>query len=110
MSKAKELITTTDLVRMILKNHPEARNSDNQLYYLVIKNLGKQKGIDIESMSMPHFLLHMKDYNMPSIESVGRCRRKIVESHPELAGNSDVEAGRSLNEEIFRDYGRKVMV
>lgn len=107
MSKAKELITTTDLVRMMLKDHPETRNSDNRLYYMVIKNLGKQKGIDIESMSMPHFLLHMKEYKLPSIETVGRCRRKIVESHPELAGNSDVEAGRMMNEEVFRDYGRR---
>lgn len=110
MGKSSELITITDIVRMILKKHPEARNSDNTLYYFVLKNLGKQKGIDIESMSLPHFLLHMNEYKLPSVESVGRCRRKIVETHPELAGNSDAEAGRSLNEEIFRDYGRKVMV
>lgn len=110
MNKARELITTTDLVRMILKQHPEARNSDNQLYYFVIKTLGKHKGIDIESMSMTHFLLHMKDYKIPSIETVGRCRRKIVESHPELAGNDVVEGHRSLNEEVYRDYGRKVLV
>lgn len=107
MNKTNELITTTDLVRMILKQHPETRNSDNQLYYMVIKTLGKQKGIDIDSMSMPHFLLHMKEYRLPSIETVGRCRRKIVETHPELAGNSDVEAYRTLNEEVFRAYSRK---
>lgn len=50
MNKAKELITTTDLVRMILKQHPE------------------------------------------------------------LAGNDVVEGHRSLNEEVYRDYARQVLV
>ena len=110
MARASELITTTDLVRLMLKQHPETRNSDNRLYLKVLEVLGKEKGFDINSMSMTHFLLHMKDYNLPSIESVGRCRRKVVETHPELAGNDTVEGYRTMNEETFREYSRKVMV
>jgi hypothetical protein len=110
MSKARELITVTDIVRLTLKQAPEARNSDNTLYILVLKALGLQRGIDISSMSVLSFFMRMKELGIPSIETVGRCRRKIVELHPELAGNSTVEGHRMVNETVFRDYARKVNV
>lgn len=51
-------------------------------------------------------LKNRKDFGLPTIESVGRARRKIVEKHPELSGNDEVEAHRTLNEEKFREYAR----
>lgn len=106
MGKLRELRTTTELVKDILKGCPEARNSDNILYIKVCENIGNEKGIDIEKMSMPHFLLNLKDMGLPSIETVGRCRRKIVEQCPELAGNDAVQYGRAENEESFKRYAR----
>lgn len=105
-----KLKTTTDIVMNILQNVPKTRNSDNMLYYFVLRTIGNKNGIDIDSMSLPTFLIHMKDFGLPSIETVGRCRRKIVETHPELAGISTVEAGRCVQEEVFREYARKVNV
>lgn len=106
MGKLKELKTTTDLVMDILMDCPEARNSDNVLYIKVCKVIGKDKGLDIDKMSMPYFLLHLKEFGLPSIETVGRCRRKIVAWLPELAGDDAVQYGRAENEESFKRYAR----
>ena len=106
MSKSTELKTTTDLVKGILKRCPEARNSDNILYYYVCGLIGKENGIDIERMSMPTFFLNLKRYGFPAFESVRRTRQKIQAEYPELSGNDRVEGQRKLNEEAFRDYAR----
>ena len=101
-----KLNTTTELVKHILQEHPETRNSDNALYIPVLNVYGKQKGINLENMSVLRFFMQIKDIGIPSIETVGRCRRKIVEAHPELAGNDVVEGHRTLNEETYREYAR----
>lgn len=88
MNKSNEQ-TTTELVYKILQNHPGARNSDNQLYYLVCSVVGKRNGVDIESMPMPRFFLHMKEFGMPNFETVRRTRQRIQAEHPELAGRGD---------------------
>lgn len=103
---SKELQTISELVEDILKRCPEARNSDNALYLQVLKEKGLQKGIDLENMSVLSFFMKIKELGVPSIESVGRCRRKIVEAHPELAGNDIVEGYRVTNERTFREYAR----
>lgn len=108
MNKVKELNTTTELVKDILEKHPDARNSDNLLYCYVLAIIGHKTGIKYESMPIEIILPNLKIYGLPSIETVGRCRRKIVEAYPELAGNNTVEAGRILNEEAFKNYARKI--
>lgn len=102
----QELHNTHDLVEWVLVHQPETRNSDNKLYISILKILGNRKGIDIENMSITRFLLHMKDYGIPSIESVGRARRKIVEMHPQLAGTKEVQDQRRLNEQEYKAYSR----
>lgn len=102
----RTLYKLTDIVLDLLKEQPETRNSDNVLYYNVIKRIGKETGVDIDTMSLPNFLLHMKSYGLPSIESVGRCRRKCVESYPELAGIETVETLRTVKEEEYRKYSK----
>lgn len=106
MNKSKELRTTTDIVKDILLNYPPTRNSDNELYFRVCAFIGKQNGIDIHKMSMPMFFLHLKEYGFPSFETVGRARRKLQETHPELIAEGIVEAHRSMNEKVFRDYAK----
>ena len=107
MGKLNELKTTQEIVMEALKSQPMARNSDNYLYYWVYEVIGQEKGIDINSMSIPRFFLHMKDYGLPSTETIRRTRQKIQAEHPELCGSSTVEGQRLLNEEVFRDYARK---
>lgn len=109
MSKAKELNTTTNLVKGILQRFPETRNSDNYLYFRVCAEVGKQKNVDIHQMSMPLFFLHMKDYGFPGFETVRRTRQKLQATYPELAGDADVEGQRMLNETVFREYAKGVL-
>lgn len=106
MNKSEEIRTTKDLVKNILITNKKTRSSDNYLYFSVCEQLGKERGIDIHSMSMPNFFLHMREYGFPSYETVGRCRRKLQETYPQLAAEHDVEAQRTLNNDVFRDFAR----
>lgn len=104
------LKSTSQLVKMVLQSYPETRSSDNLLYYQILKILGQDNGIDIDSMSVTRFLLYMKQYGFPQFESVRRTRQKIQQHHPELSPNDKVEGFRTLNEKDFRYYARKVDV
>ena len=96
----------SDLVHELLINEPACRNSDNILYWRVLQTIGSRNGIDVEKMSVPTLLLHMREYGLPSIESVGRARRKIQENNPELCANDTVEAYREVLEEEYREYAK----
>ena len=100
------LRNTTKIVKSILETNKMARNSDNYLYIEVCKTINPQ----VIHKPFMDVMADLKAYNLPSIETVGRCRRKVVECNPELAGNSRVEAGRALNELEFREYAKQVMV
>ena len=101
---AKRLQGATEVVRSILKTDPKARNDDNLLYYLVLKSYGDKNGVDIESMSIPRFLLNMREYGFPPFESVRRARQKLQHDYPELAGYKTIEEKRRKEEEVYRSY------
>ena len=100
------LKNTTALVRSILEQDVSCRNSDSRLYLMVLSIIGKQKGIDINRVSLPHFLLYMQGTAFPPFESVRRARQKIQEHHPELAACEAVADARAMNEEGYREYAR----
>lgn len=111
MSKSTELRTTTDLVKIILERDSQARNSDNYLYLKVLQAIGRENGIDVDNMPVLRFFLHLKDFGcFPAFETVRRTRQKLQAEFSHLAANDRVEGKRTLNEEAFRDYARKVMV
>lgn len=97
-----KLKTTAHLVRDILYRKPFTRNSDEKLYIEVVR------GIDRKAATMPfwYVLEHRKDFGLPSLESVGRCRRKVVEKNPELAGTDKVEGFRAMEEQEYREWAR----
>jgi hypothetical protein len=101
-----EIKHTSKLVKKALINHPQARNSDNYLYYVICKQRLDAIGINIDRISLSQALLYRKEYNLPPFESVRRTRQKVQEHHPELCGTDEVEEARSYNEEIVRDYAR----
>ena len=102
MSKAKELKSTTAIVKDILEHDPMARNSDDYLYYMVCNR------IDGICVQLPFWkvILNRKEYGLPGFETVRRSRQHIQEKNPDLAADSTVEAHRDINEEIFREYAR----
>mgnify|MGYP003299679445 CR=1 FL=1 len=101
-----DLKTTTALVKAILEQDKQCRNSDSFLYFRVLEIIGKRKGIDINEMSIPYFLLNMSGKDFPPFESVRRARQKLQEHHPELAACEAVADARAMNEVGFREYAR----
>lgn len=106
MSKAKQLITTTNLVKTILETTPQTRNSDSLLYLKVLEHCALQKGVDLQLLSVYAFLTSMNIFGFPCFETVRRSRQKLQREYPELKGCEAVEAARAENEQTFRDYAR----
>lgn len=102
----KRIKGTEKLVKEILQELPETRNSDMVLYYNVCQR------INASVLTKPFWvvLLGLKQYGLPPIGSVGRARRKLQRAFPELAANADVEAQRDVNEGIVKNYARQVKV
>lgn len=79
MSKKEQLLTLTDQVKTILGIHRLAREDDNILYAYVLNLYGYSK--DISWWKVTELVSSQR---LPSIESVGRVRRKCQELYPEL--------------------------
>lgn len=101
-----DLKNTTALVKSILEQDKQSRNSDSFLYLNVLYATAKDKGIDLEDMSVPYFLLNLHGAGLPPFESVRRARQKVQAAYPELAACKRVEEFRTENEATFREYAR----
>ena len=99
-----DLKNTTALVKAILEQDKQCRNSDSFLYLKVLSVIGKRKGIDIETMSVPYFLTNLQGTSFPGFETVRRTRQKLQQHHPELCACEAVEGFRMDNEKEFRAY------
>ena len=103
-----ELKTTASLVKHILEEDQQARNSDSFLYFRVLEYHGKQKSVDIHSMSIPSFLLNMSVWGFPPFETVRRSRQVIQAKHPDMAPNAQVASWRGQKMEEYRDFAREM--
>jgi hypothetical protein len=99
-----ELKTTAKLVKSILEENKQARNSDSFLYLKVLDHIAERDGIFLAGMPVPYFLENMKQLGFPPFESVRRTRQKIQATFPELGACKEVEAMRSANEAEFWAY------
>lgn len=99
-----DLKNTTALVKSILEQDKQCRNSDSFLYLKVLSVYAAEKGVDLETVSIPRFLLEHHGKGFPIFESVRRARQKIQAAHPELAACEAVESFRMENEAEFRAY------
>lgn len=96
----KEIETISKITLEVLREEPEARDSDDYLYFKVCSK------INPIYMQLPFFkvMLHRKEYGLPKFETVRRTRQKAQATFPELRGSDDVEAGRMLLEEEYEKY------
>jgi hypothetical protein len=101
-----EIKSVAKSVKNILTTHPNTRNSDSYLYYVICKQRLDAIGINIDKISLSQSLLYRKGYNLPPFETVRRTRQKLQEHHPELRGTDEVEEARTYLEEEYRDYAR----
>lgn len=100
----KEIKHISKLVKTLLISDPKTRNSDNYLYYRILKMQGEKKGIDIEKMPLTTFLMKMSEYGFAPFETVRRTRQKLQEHNPELAAVEEVAEYRAEKEVEFREY------
>ena len=98
----------TDLVFVILRDNAETRDSDDVLYCKVLEHYGQKLGVDFNKVSTISFFRNARRYRIPSIETVGRCRRKMQAEYSGLRGSNKVERKRRDREKEFVDYARRV--
>ena len=98
----ENLISTKALVKTILENDEQARNSDSFLYFRLLEKIDKT----LLAVPVNEFLLTMSAMGVPPFESVRRTRQKIQAECPWLSACDRVKEFRAENEEIYRDFAR----
>lgn len=87
-------------VRKILKDEPATRGSDDLLYLILMR----QTLEDVENMKVSAFILNYRKWGFPSIESVGRVRRRIQAKNEALKPSREVQLLRKENEKSYYEY------
>lgn len=85
------------MVRNILTDNPKARDDDRELTLVL-----HTRYYDINPYSC--YCEVMRNENIPSQESIGRCRRKIQEKDETLRGSKAKEQIRLDKQEEFIEY------
>ena len=92
---------TEDLVKSVLIEYPDSRNSDDVLVFRVYKELNEEAVI---RELFCEIMLNRKEYGLPSYKTIERCRRKLVSKYPELAPIKSVEKARKEEEVNYKTY------
>ena len=95
---------TNILVKELLTNHPETRNSDALLYIKVVQRLNSS------ALEKPfeEVMTSLEEMGLPCFETVRRTRQKLQNEFPNLQADEIVQDFRSYREEEFRkEFGRK---
>lgn len=93
----------SELVKEILTENAETRNSDMLLYLKVCQRIMPI----VTEMPFPHVLMFYKTYNLPCFETVRRSRQMIQAKNSELAGTERVRKKRKEREAEFREFARE---
>ena len=100
----EDLKTITALVKSLLEEDANCRNSDGLLYLRVLFAHAAQKGISLDTMTITDFLMHHHGISFPIFESVRRTRQKVQQHHPELAACDVVDGYRAENELKYKAF------
>lgn len=98
--------STTALVKHILTTDPKSRNNDSYLYWKVISEIAEHKGINLQGLSLPCFLLNGSNMGFPCTETVRRTRQKLQQHYHYLAPTETVKGFRTANETAYRAFAR----
>ena len=95
---AKEKLNTMAIkVEEILRTKSNARDDDNVLYAYFLNSLG----VSVRRTSFWEIARRVVNGDLPSMESVGRVRRKVQELNPELIGTAEK---RKIRYKAINDY------
>ena len=97
-----DLKSTTELVKKILEERPEARNSDYILYSLICERVNRK----ILNLPFDMVLSLLDKRKIPNFETVRRTRQKVQEEFPELKGSIKTRQKRAEKEAAFREFAR----
>lgn len=99
----KQLNSVKALVKTILEEDEQTRNSDSFLYLRLLERIDKA----ILTVPVHDFLLGMGLWGIPPFESVRRARQKVQAECPWLAACDKVKEYRAENEEEYIDFARE---
>jgi hypothetical protein len=90
-----ELKKLKDTVKEVMKQDSKTRNSDKWLILQTLRKLGFKIYVDYDKLS-----------EMPSFESITRCRRKIQNGDHELLPTEKIDNRRTKLEKEHREFFR----
>ena len=102
-----EFVKVKPIVKVLLENKPECRDSDEVLYYNILKFIGFANGEDILDMPVGFFLMNMHLHACPNFETVRRTRQKVQAECPELAASKSVQQNRREKEAEIRKWSKE---
>ena len=97
MEKLKDL---EKKVRVILKRNPATRGDDDLLYSCLMQDMH----INLLNYSAQNFILNYRKMGIPTIESVGRARRKVQSKDETLKPTPEIVLKRKKLENSFYCY------
>ena len=101
---AKEKLNTMAIkVEEILRNKSKARDDDNVLYAYFLNSLG----VSVRKTSFWEITRRVVNGDLPSMESVGRVRRKVQELNPELVGTAEKRKIRYKAIDDYKEFARQ---
>lgn len=98
----KRLKNITATVKDILSLKKRARDDDYILYGFYLN----KHGLSVKTPFLTIYQL-IQNKELPSMESVGRTRRKLQELYPELRGDSYIAHLRQENTKGYVEYSRE---
>lgn len=100
MSNSKILRKLEKTVREIMVEDPVTRGDDDILYVRVLK----RAGIEINNITAETYIMNYRRLKLPTIESVGRCRRRVQAKDETLKPTPEIELKRRKTEQSYYYY------
>ena len=91
----------TKLIKSFLKKgglNKSVRDNDNKLIAMIWHKLLEKGGINSKEITGWNLLTHLSKGDLPTPESITRCRRKLQELYPALRGTTWEERHKKQKE------------
>jgi len=95
-------VTMAIMVKEILEAHPSARDNDYILYGFVLN----KHNYSVKKITFEELTKLTQTNQLPTIESVGRSRRKVQELYKELAPSKAAKEAKVKREEDFKGLAK----
>lgn len=104
----EKLRTWEQVVTDLMEESPVLRGDDNLLYEEVLRVCEERTNLPIRSMSLKCYLetfgaLRM-EFNIPTMETISRVRRKAQKNNPHLKPKDKIETSRQETQLEFEEY------